>query len=98
MPSDDSTPGDELYRCRVCGLLQDDPPWGEDGHTASFEICVCCGTEFGYEDATPAGVARKRAGWLAAGTPWFDPKQKPAHWDLDAQLAHIPQQYRQTPP
>ena len=23
---------DENRRCRVCGLLYDDPPWGPDGH------------------------------------------------------------------
>jgi len=32
----------ELFLCRVCGLEQDDTPWGEDGKTASFNICDCC--------------------------------------------------------
>lgn len=56
---------DQDHRCRVCGLAQATPPWGSDGATPTFEICDGCGTEFGYEDATPLGVARKRAAWLA---------------------------------
>jgi hypothetical protein len=51
--------------CRVCGRGQASPPWGDDGATPSFEICDRCGTEFGYEDATPLGVARKREEWLS---------------------------------
>ncbi|AZP22775.1 hypothetical protein EJC51_46085 [Streptomyces aquilus] len=84
----------DLYRCRVCGLEQDDPPWGEDGLVPTFEICVCCGSEFGYEDATLAGVLRKRAAWLAAGAKWESPRFKPDGWDLNSQLDCIPIAYR----
>ena len=34
--------------CRVCGKVQDDPTWGEDGKTPTFDICDCCGVQFGY--------------------------------------------------
>jgi hypothetical protein len=30
---------DEL-KCQVCGLVQDEPPWGEFGDTATFNICA----------------------------------------------------------
>lgn len=89
MPSDD-----DRLRCRVCGLPQATPPWGADGRTPSFDICPCCGTEFGYEDTTTAAILEQRRKWLASGAKWFSPKQKPAIWNLHAQLAAIPAPYR----
>lgn len=79
-------PSDDQMRCRVCGLLQDDPPWGADGRTPSFELCECCGTEFGYEDATQAGVERARARWAASGYVWAEPTSRPVGWDPQDQL------------
>jgi hypothetical protein len=80
--------------CRVCGLLQDEPPWGEDGTIATFEICACCGVQFGYEDCTPATTRSYRAKWLADGARWFDARQAPSEWLLDVQLTNIPQGFR----
>jgi hypothetical protein len=40
---------DASYCCRICGLKQDFKPWGEDGKTPAFEICSCCGVEFGND-------------------------------------------------
>lgn len=85
-----------LHRCRVCGLLQDEAPWGEDGCSASFNICDCCGTEFGYEDATLIGILRKRERWLADGAQWFSPKATPSDWNLQEQLQKIPEEFRGT--
>jgi hypothetical protein len=82
-------PSDQL-KCRVCGLLQDEPPWGEDGRTATFDICVCCGVEFGYEDSTRESVRRYRQAWLDKGGRWQNPKKRPANWSLEAQLNEIP--------
>jgi hypothetical protein len=28
----------EIYFCRVCGLEQLDPPWGDDGKSETFDI------------------------------------------------------------
>ncbi|MEO3753784.1 DUF4259 domain-containing protein [Streptomyces sp. B6B3] len=50
--------------CRICGLVQHQPPWGADGTTPSFGLCERCGVQFGYPDATAEGVRRYRAGWL----------------------------------
>lgn len=58
---------DDHLKCRVCGLVQEQPPWSEDGEVASFEICSCCGVQFGYEDATLQGVFRYRQEWLDFG-------------------------------
>lgn len=57
--------------CRVCGYESDVPPWGEDG-LPLFDICPCCGVEWGYEDALPAGVKQYRENWISRGAPWFD--------------------------
>jgi hypothetical protein len=48
------------YYCRVCGLKYTEPPWGEDGKTSTFNICICCGAEFGYHDFTIKGVKEYR--------------------------------------
>jgi hypothetical protein len=83
----------DLFHCRVCGLRLEEPPWGEDGRTPLFDICPCCGVEFGYGDASLKGVKAHRGRWLEQGAPWSIPKQRPADWNLDEQLAQIPQAY-----
>ena len=49
MPSE-TEPPDPRHCCRVCGLDQGEPIWGEDGRTPTYGICSCCGVEFGYGD------------------------------------------------
>lgn len=81
----------DIFVCRVCGHLTPQfPPWGYDGRTPSFEICDCCGVEFGYEDATLIGSRNYRAKWIEAGAKWFRPKNKPDGWAVEEQLANIP--------
>ncbi|MFO0575564.1 MAG: hypothetical protein U1A78_16335 [Polyangia bacterium] len=80
---------DRAWHCRVCGLRQKSQPWGMDGKTPSFEICDCCGVEFGYEDASPQAAEAYRRSWLARGAPWFHEAAKPSSWDLEKQLAFI---------
>ncbi len=79
-------PSDIYMHCRVCGLLQCDPPWGEDEKTPSYEICDCCGVEFGYEDSTPTGVIRARDKWEKSGFQWVNPSARPDGWEADVQL------------
>lgn len=67
----------KLYYCRVCGLYHVPPPWGLDNKTPSFEICVCCGVEFGYEDTTDEMVEQYRDEWLRSGAQWLIKKKKP---------------------
>jgi len=83
-------PSDELNRCRVCGLWQDEPPWGADGKTPTYNYCPCCGVEFGYGDATLDAARNWRENWLASGAKWDDPEMKPEKWDANAQLQQLP--------
>jgi hypothetical protein len=76
-----------MFECPVCfygGLTEN--PWDED--SPSFEICPCCGVEFGYDDfsldeterARKQAVLRKL--WEAKGFPWFSRSRlAPVDWD-----------------
>lgn len=80
----------DAHRCRVCGLLLEDP-WGVDGRTPLYEHCPCCGVEFGYQDATPQGARKFREAWLASGANWDEPSKRPPRWDAIEQLMHLPE-------
>ncbi|RDV37850.1 hypothetical protein DV096_12105 [Bradymonadaceae bacterium TMQ3] len=66
--------------------------WGPNGDDPlySFEICPCCGTEFGYEDCTLKATRINRARWLEKGAPWFEVEKRPDDWDVNEQLSKIP--------
>lgn len=83
----------KLDYCRVCGLKLQEPPWGEDNKSPSFDVCVCCGVEFGYEDSSLASIRIFRNNWLEQGANWSWPKAKPKDWNLDEQLKKIPSVY-----
>lgn len=80
--------------CRVCGYELPSPPWGKDGASPTWDICPCCGTEFGYEDCTPASAREKRAQWIAGGMKWFDRRKTPLDWDYSIQCLKIPNEYK----
>lgn len=84
----------EFYVCRVCGAEQPEAPWGDDGETPTYDICNCCGVEFGYEDSTVQSIKKYRAKWLDSGAKWMNKKSEPQNWSVDEQLAHIPLKYR----
>ncbi len=73
----------KISNCPICGL-----PWSEsideEEIRHSYQICECCGCEYGYDD-NPA----YRDNWLKQDSPWFNPKQRPADWKLAEQLLHI---------
>jgi hypothetical protein len=85
---------DEIYRCRVCGWLHRDPPWGVDGNSPLFDFCPCCGVEHGYRDATPPGAKRYREEWLARGAVFNESEERPRCWDLEDQLNQVPASFR----
>ena len=85
---------EEMYYCRICGLRQSEPPWGEDGKIPSYDICSCCGVEFGNEDYTLESIKRYRTKWIGEGAKWFDNKKKPIEWNLENQLDQIPEKFR----
>ncbi len=84
----------ELYICRVCGAEQLDAPWGDDGESPTYEICDCCGVEFGYEDSTLQGIKNYRAKWLDGGAKWNNKKSEPSKWSREEHLSCIPEKYR----
>ncbi len=78
------------YNCRICGLYIENSPWGLDGHSPTYEICSCCGVEFGNEDYTIESVKKYRENWINKGAIWFDPKEKPKEWNMGEQFKKIP--------
>jgi hypothetical protein len=84
----------EDLRCRVCGWQLDEPPWGADGRTPTFDYCSCCGVEFGYQDANADGARRFRRSWLATGGEFAEKDVAPPDWDRDAQLTRLPPSFK----
>jgi hypothetical protein len=87
-------PNSPALVCRVCGLIQEEPPWGADGRNPTFDFCDCCGVEFGYAHATAEAARRFRAQWESRGRPWFKLKRRPADWSPEDQLTNVPREYR----
>ena len=53
------------YICHICGYTElNEGSWGEDGNSPSFDICPCCGVEFGYEDCFEIEINKYRVNWL----------------------------------
>jgi hypothetical protein len=82
----------ELNVCRVCGLQQE-LPWGENGKDPSWDICDCCGVEFGYEDCQLTVIRNYRETWIQSGAKWRNEKFKSDNWSLEKQLKNIPSQF-----
>jgi hypothetical protein len=79
----------ERYVCPVCGYGElDEAPFDEHG-CASFAICPCCGTEFGYDDNVHAHAALRKK-WIDSGMRWWSTaNHPPANWDPKTQLMRI---------
>lgn len=67
---------------------------GESGEDPNFNICDCCGVEFGYEDYTKESVKAYRNKWLEVGANWWKLKEKPKDWDIKKQLQNIPVNFK----
>ena len=85
---------DENSYCRVCGYQPGFLPWGDDGKSPTYEICACCGVEYGYEDCTIISVKAYREKWVAEACVWFDRKLKPQNWIFKEQFENVPQNFR----
>ena len=78
------------FICPVCGNPNlAEPPYSAGG-APSYEICLCCGFEFGFDDESN-GLTHQayRKKWIADGANWFDPDEKPQNWVLEAQIANL---------
>jgi hypothetical protein len=87
-------PKNKEIACRVCGYLDEqDPPWGEDGETPSFDICVCCGVTHGYQDTLVESVKKYRKTWMDSGCQWETKRFLPTNWNASEQLENVPPEY-----
>ncbi|WP_434166325.1 hypothetical protein [Bacillus thuringiensis] len=80
---------DMNFICVICGfddLL--DPPY-EEGYP-SYEICPCCGFQFGFDDCDQGCTfVAHREKWLEKGAVWHNNTEKPTEWSLEKQLKNI---------
>jgi hypothetical protein len=82
---------DLKYVCFLCGYpdLRNNP-WSEDGLSPSYDICPCCGMEYGVDDINELAFKLYREEWFSKGRKWFDQQVKPPlNWDLSNQVENI---------
>ena len=77
------------YICRDCGSEYKSPTWDSE-NGASFNICNCCGVEFGIQDSSYKGVIDYRNEWTLNGFQWIYKQFKPIDWNIEEQLKNIP--------
>ncbi|MDR0840584.1 MAG: hypothetical protein LBN26_04260 [Christensenellaceae bacterium] len=76
-------------RCPVCnydGLSE--PAYDGQGY-GSYEICPCCGFQFGYDDypKPQEAILRWRNEWRQNGYKWFSKVRTPPEgWEPELQL------------
>ena len=76
----------EHFACPVCGYMGLDHPAYSESGCASYDICRCCGTQFGYDDANRS-YESLRAQWLVGGAKWWsDARPAPNNWSAVEQL------------
>jgi hypothetical protein len=67
-----------------------EPPYDHYFGDPSYEVCACCGFEFGNDDnpgtGAPVSFEAYLRAWVQSGCEWFDPAMKPEGWQLGAQL------------
>ena len=66
--------------CPVCGFDKLSRPLEQ------FDICPCCGTEFGYDDSALTHE-QLRIQWIRSGADWWsETTEPPADWNPIVQL------------
>ena len=87
------------YICPICGhpYLEEGPlQFIENGKeivsyskgAPTFEICPCCGVEFGYDD-NEFSWEDLRKKWIEHGAIWSRKIEKPKNWNLNKQLLNL---------
>ena len=79
-----------INHCPVCGFNSDESYNSVTELRCSYDICNCCGCEFGYDD-----TIQFYDNWVSAGCIWFNSKVKPADWSIESQIVN---QLRPWPP
>ncbi|MCP4326075.1 MAG: hypothetical protein GY787_30415 [Alteromonadales bacterium] len=80
----------QINHCPVCGFKSDENYASVYELRCSYDICECCGCEYGYDDDIVF-----YDNWVKDGCIWFNPKIKPKDWSLKSQVAS---QIRPWPP
>jgi hypothetical protein len=66
------------------------PPYEQHFGDPSYEVCPCCGFEFGNDDnpgtGAPTSFEEYLREWVRSGCEWFDPAMKSEGWRLEVQL------------
>jgi hypothetical protein len=73
-------------RCFVCGHFLGASPRSSEW---AFEFCPCCGSQFGYQDASPGAVSKSRLKWLSGGARWHKTDLEPQGWSLARAQAQL---------
>jgi len=70
-----------MEKCLVCGFVGLKEPPYDNNNYPSYEICPCCGFEYGFSD-TSQGYTYKsyREEWILNGFVFFYGDLKPSNW------------------
>src|SRR6476660_1349350 len=90
--------GYEGLRTRAYKAIQENvlvrgfaPPYVQYFGEPSYEVCDCCGYEFGNDDEPGTGQAQAFEeylhDWIKDGCVWFSPHARPQDWLLSRQLS-----------
>ena len=72
----------KIYNCPVCGWGPYKEPYCSVQELRwSYDICECCGCEFGLDD----NLIHYQE-WLDSGCEWFEPELKPSNWKIENQI------------
>ncbi len=80
------------YICPVCGYEElEESPYDKYG-CSSFEICPCCGIEFGYHDSNMSND-QLRQKWIDTGMNWHSTTDNhPKDWNPNIQIGKFSRQ------
>ncbi len=79
------------YTCPVCGFSElTEEPYSDSGG-GSYEICYCCGYEFGVtDDDLGFSIEQWRKKWIKENMAWDRGREEPPKgWDPKEQLKNI---------
>lgn len=76
--------------CPVCGFANlQFPPYDEYGNP-SYEICGCCGFEYGFDDSSNGlTFVKYREEWIEKGFKFFRKNAEPVDWDFESMKAQL---------
>lgn len=83
-----------VHECRVCGCYSENFPWGDDGKSPSYQICSCCGVQFGKGDVSLEEIKMYRTQWINHGCKWLKEDTKGKNWNLTHQITKIPDDFK----